>query len=131
MLSRIDEQLKESVPLCEPPDTLHKSIMVAIRSAGPEAAPARHAPFRWAAAIGCAIMLLGSAGVYVGTRQSPASPVSASTGPAMAAPETALSVGDRLSRAAPAAIVAPMERELELINRDIESTRQLLLASLP
>jgi hypothetical protein len=135
----LHERLKRSAPQSAPPAGLHESIMAVVRSAVP-CQPGAHRSvqqlrqshrlrFLIAASAACAVLLLGPVGVYLATRES--TPPSSAGQPVLAAAESALAVSDRLSRAAPLALVSPMERELELIGRDIESTRQLLLASLP
>ncbi len=49
----------------------------------------------------------------------------------MAAATTALEMGGQAARAAPAAVVTPLAEELARVNRDLDSTAQFLLASLP
>ncbi len=131
MSTWIDRQLKNSVPTCHPPETLHTSIMAAVRTSRVEGRATHRLPLKWAGAAACLLLLLIGAGLFLAGRETVPASAAGGAGPALAAADTALSVSDRLSRAGPAAIVSPVERELEFINRDLESTGNLLLASLP
>ncbi len=131
MLPSIEQQLKASVPRCAPPADLHNSIMLALRSARTEPPLGKTVRLGWAAAAASSLALLTLVGVLLATREGAPRLEPATNEPALGVADTALSVGDQLSRSAPAAIVAPMERELAFIDRDLESARQVLLASLP
>jgi len=126
LCAALDRALKQSPPEPGAPPSLHSSILAAVRAA---ARPGL-AALRWAPAAGLGLCLaLILAGAWW-PRHRPAQP----PGPiaqALAAPSAALDLGGQMTRAMPAAVLAPLSEELDRLNRDLDHTAQFLLANLP
>ena len=128
--------LNRSHPKVEVPPSLHASIMRAIRVSSPTSARKevptargkKHLPqnlWWWLAVPSTALLALAvwSIGQRGGWDNSPATPLY----PAVAA----LKAGAKITRDMPIIAVAPLTEELERLDQDLESARQLLAASLP
>ena len=121
--------LKQNVPRADAPPSLHSSIMSAVRAAERPAVGSKREPawLRWVpwsvatvlAVIAVWYVALGPARVVGKEVQS------------LAVARTALEMGGQVTRAVPAAVVTPLADELARVNRDLDSTAQFLLASLP
>lgn len=124
----LDRALKETAPRAEAPDSLHQSIMKAVRAANrPAAAPRQPSVVRWVPVPVFAVMLVL---VAVWVLQSPVRTPVQNAQP-LAAAASVLQLGDQMVRTMPTAVVAPLSDELERLNRDLDKTAQFLLASLP
>jgi hypothetical protein len=128
-ITALDRALKQSVPKPNAPPTLHSSIMRAVRAAerpavesGRELAFLRRVPW----SVVAVMVVIAVWYVSHGPERLPARDAQS-----LAAATTALEMGGRVARAAPAAVVTPLADELARVNRDLDSTAQFLLASLP
>ncbi len=128
-MTALDRALKQTVPRPEAPPSLHSSIMSAVRAAecravesGRERTVLRWLP--WSIAAVAVVIALG----YVSHDPEH---LPARDAQSLAVATTALEMGGRVARAAPAAVVTPLADELAKVNRDLNSTAQFLLASLP
>jgi hypothetical protein len=128
-LTALDRALKQTVPKPDAPPSLHSSIMRAVRAAEhPAAEPGRELTFvrwvPWSVAAVAAVIAVWY--VSHGPERLPARDAQS-----LAVATTALEMGGQVTRAAPAAVVTPLADELARVNRDLDSTAQFLLASLP
>ena len=124
----LDHALRQTAPKPEAPASLHYSIMQAVRTADrPAAATREPSILRWAPlpVLGVTVLLAACWFLYIPGRQSAHPPQS------LAAATAALELGGQITRTVPSAVVAPLSDELERLNRDLDSTAQFLLASLP
>jgi hypothetical protein len=127
-MTELERALKETAPKPQPPPTLHRSIMVAVRSAErPAPAPHVYGFLQWfpgSALVALALLIAWH--VQRGqVRQS------APDAQSLATATTALEMGGQMAQAMPSAVVAPLAAELESVSRDLDNTAQFLLASLP
>jgi hypothetical protein len=127
-MTALDRALKHTVPSPEPPPSLHRSIMEAVRAAN-RLAPARRelAVLRWLTAPALAVVVL--LGIWWATRGPVTPPVQDK--PSLVVATTALDLGGEMARAVPSAVISPLANELERLNRDLNDTAEFLLASLP
>ena len=123
--------LKKPSPAAPMPPTLHSSIMKAVRASGrPDPARPRQAALHWlpAPALAASVLL----GVWwTINRSGTLSPPNGGSQPTLAAAPTVVEAGDQMTRALPSAVIAPMTDELDRMSRDLDSTAQFLLASVP
>jgi hypothetical protein len=128
----LDRALRDQPPLPSAPDTLHQSIMRAVRASSHEAQPPRRAGIIWisfasaaAAAVAICIWLIAHP-----TPQSP--PAIASQGAqTLAAAQRAWDMSKEVSRTMPAAVVGPLSNELASVDQDVRDTTKFILATLP
>ena len=124
----LDAALKEAPPRVQAPDSLHSSIMRAVRAADRSAA-ARPQPalMRWLPVPAmAALLLLGALWFLHSLVRTPVQDTQS-----LAATASALQFGNQMVKTMPAAVVAPLSDELNRLNRDLDNTAQFLLASLP
>ena len=126
--SKLDQALKETAPKRQAPPSLHRSIMVAVRSAErPAPAPHVYGFLQWfpgSALVALALLIAWH--VQRGQVRQPAPDAQS-----LATATTALEMGGQMAQAMPSAVVAPLAIELERVSRDLDNTAQFLLASLP
>jgi len=128
----LDRALRSQLPKPEASASLHASIMGAVRAA--RRAPAAESQPgwpRWIPVSGLALLVV--LGVSLAIRFSPNA--GSQAGPAdshtFAAAGSALELGGSLMREAPAAAISPLSDEMARLDRDLASTEQFLLATLP
>jgi hypothetical protein len=127
-MTALDRALKEIAPKLQPPRSLHRSIMQAVRATEQRPSVSPGLSFlKWLPAP--ALVALALLVVWHAQR----SPVrsSAPNPQSLAAATTALEIGGQMAQAMPSAMVAPLADELARLNRDLNNTAQFLLASLP
>ncbi len=127
-LAALDSALRTTVPKAEAPALLHDSIMRAVQEAErPGGAQREPAVLRWllAPAVAVAALLV----VWLVAR-GPVGP-SAPKPQSLSTAANALELGGQVVQAVPSAVVSPLSDELQRLNRDLNSTAQFLLASLP
>jgi hypothetical protein len=108
-----------------PPDpSLHDSIMRAVRASRRE--QPRRAPLAAWLIPSSALSALALAGVWVAFHHR------APTGaPSLDTPAIVLEMSESMPGAMPSAVLAPLSNEWARVDRDIQNTTQILLASLP
>jgi hypothetical protein len=123
-----DRTLKRTAPKPKGPASLHRSIMQSVRASDrPAAAWREPGILRWAPVpVFALIAILGVWWVLQSAVEQPAQNTQS-----LAAVTTALEMGGQVARTVPTAVVSPLSDELERLNRDLDSTAQFLLASLP
>jgi hypothetical protein len=128
-MAALDRALKQTVPKPDTPPSLHSSIMRAVRVAErPAAETGRELTLlRWLPASVVAVLVVMVAWyVARGPARLPMQDAQS-----LAVATTALEMGGQVAQAVPSAVVTPLSDELEKVNRDLNSTAQFLLASLP
>ena len=128
-MTALDRALKQSVPKPDAPPSLHSSIMRAVRAAErPAGVSERELTFlRWVPwSVAAVVAVIAMWYVSQGPDRLPGRDAQS-----LAAATTALEMGGQVARAAPAAGGTPLADELARVNRDLDSTAQFLLASLP
>jgi hypothetical protein len=130
----LDQVLRRTVRRPEMPSDLHNSIMGAVRSAAATKSlqrPALVPLVRWLSVpAAAAVALLGSWLLWRG----PLHPGRISASGQVATLNQAaalLEAGDQMKREMPAAMMAPLSNEWTRIQRDVDSTEQFLVASVP
>jgi hypothetical protein len=127
---RLDERLRAARPAEVPAPQLHGAILRAVRAAGRERPPVPIPIWRWAAAGGVALVILGAAWMVVNrTSNRPVSVASQTAVVPMLA--TALDQGRALAGKAPEAALAPLSGEMELLHRDLAAAFNAVVASMP
>jgi hypothetical protein len=127
-MAALDRTLKETAPKMPALPAIHRSIMRAVQAAEHPAAAQRVPTFlRWLAAPAVALVALL---VMWQAVRGPLSPPAHET-QSLAVAASALEMGGQVARAVPSAVVGPLSVELDRLNRDLDSTAQFLLASLP
>ncbi len=128
----LDQALKNSRPELEAPVSLHAAIMRAVQAAEPE--PAFDWQKIWPRLIPTAaialLVLLGIFGAEHFYHPTTAVPQPAES-PIFTAASSALETGGALVRAVPRAALSPLNEEIRRLNRDLDGTKKLILASLP
>lgn len=122
----LEHALRDAPREFEVPPMLHGSIMRSLRAAqGPAGTRTVFPAWRWApvsalaALVLAGILLRGRLPASV-ERQQPLTPVA-----------SILETGGELSRAVPAAVVAPLTDEWARLRLDLDNTAQFLVANLP
>ncbi len=124
----LDQALKQTVPKPEAPASLHHSIMQAVPGTSRLAATEPRLTFlHWAPLP--ALVLIMLLGAWWFLHRPPTQP--APSAQTLAAAATALELGGQIPETVPPVVVAPLSDELERLHRDLDSTAQFLLASLP
>lgn len=126
----VDDALRKSKPELKTTAGLHSSIMRAVRGQAEVSRQPRIVPWlRWLAAPAATALVL--AGVWLvihpaaGPEPRPASPE------LLGAPAVALELPHQIARTVPAEMLAPLSEELDRVNRDLDRTKEFLIASLP
>jgi len=120
----LDRRLKSAQPAQTVPDGLHDSVMRAVRSAS-RACERQSAPkvLRWLPVPALALLIVG--GIWwMLNRSQPESQSLATAG-------AALERSHQLTQQAPAAVLAPLSKEMESLNRDFRNAVEFLVASVP
>ncbi len=125
-MGALDGTLKDTRPESGGPPALHGSIMRALRGAERLAAPQRQ-PMMPRLLPVSAVGLLALAAACWALH----GPVTSPEPQPLDTAGQALEMANEVTRAMPSAMVAPMTKELEGLNRDLNNTAQFLLASLP
>ena len=128
-MTALDRALKQTVPKPDAPPSLHSAIMRAVRAAErPAVESERELNFlRWVPwSVAAVVAVIAVWYVSHGPERLPARDAQS-----LAVATTALEMGGQVARGAPAAVVNPLADELAKVNRDLDSTAQFLLASLP
>ena len=128
-LKALDQALQAGAPVCpEMPRSLHYSIMNAIRATEASITP-RPAGMGlvWVAAPALALLVVLSTVWLASHQESPPVPASESVNAAL----SSLQRGGDIARTMPSIVLAPMARELDSVNQDVEQTANFLMASLP
>lgn len=128
-MTALDRALKQTAPKPQAPPSLHGSIMRAVRAAEHPVAEARGGLtfLRWLPVPVVAVLALLV--VWHVTRGPVRVPMQDTQSLTVAT--TALEMGSQMAHAMPSAVVSPLADELEKVNRDLNSTAQFILASLP
>jgi len=122
-LAAIDSALKTTPPRPELPAFLHEGIMGAVEASRARPAPAvpsfRLVP--WLAAPALALLVFAGAWwVRDRVRSTALQPATA-----------ALNLGSKMPETIATSAIAPLSDELDRLNRDLDQTKEFLLASLP
>jgi hypothetical protein len=128
-MTALDRGLKQTVPSPHAPPSLHGSIMRAVRTAERPAAESRRELvfLRWLPwSVAAVLVVMAVWYVARGPERLPARDAQS-----LAVATSAFEMGGQVARAVPTAVVSPLADELEKVNRDLNSTAQFLLASLP
>jgi len=128
-MTELDRALKQTAPRPQAPPSLHGSIMRAVRAVEPPVAEARRGLtfLRWLPVPVVAVLaLLVVWQVARGPLRVPVQDTQSLT-----VATTALEMGSQMAHVMPSAVVSPLADELEKVNRDLDSTAQFILASLP
>src|ERR1019366_5505477 len=125
----LDSELKQSVPKHEAPRSLHGSIMRAVKGAERPAVGVRRELIilPWLSASAVAVLALL---VVWYAAHGPARPAARDV-QSFDAATIALEMGSQVAQAVPSAVVNPLADELARVNRDLDSTAQVLLGRLP
>jgi hypothetical protein len=116
-------QTLRNVPPSGPP--LHDSIMRAVRNAARPAQPRRAPVLSWLAASG-AVAALAVVGLYLTFFRLKPPATQALDGPVMV-----LEMSENMSATMPSFVMSPLSNEWARVDHDLQSTTQVLLASLP
>lgn len=122
-IQELDQQFRNARPVGDVPESLHHSIMCKVRNSG---RPEQRAPMllvRWLAGATVAALLVAAV-LFNWSRPQP----DAQT---LAAASAALSETHQMAQNAPAAVLSPLEREMEMLNRDLRNAMAFLAASVP
>ena len=132
----LDAHLRQSVPLPSTPPDLHDSVMRAVRHAArPAPANLRRPTYGIRLALP-ALALIAVAGLAwwfgprppsreLGQEQLPRTLMLAT------ASRSTLQAGKRVAQEGPAAMLAPLEREMALLQSDVRKAAQFAIATLP
>jgi negative regulator of sigma E activity len=124
----IGDTLRRSKPVLKTPAGLHSSIMNAVRSEAEEPRQAQIIPWlRWLAAPAATALVLAGVWLLIRPERGPESAPPTS----LAAATTALELPHTIARDVPAQVLAPLSDEMDRVNRDLDRTREFLIASLP
>jgi hypothetical protein len=125
----VDRALRNPPVVPSPDETLHRSIMRAVRVHAAEPAPSR-LPMKWGLAAAFGAVAVGC--VWLAVR-SPAPRWSAEPSEAQKkeAVQVVMEIGGELSRPVPVAVVAPLSNEWASVDHDIRNTTRFILAALP
>jgi len=107
---------------------LHDSIMRAVRASGRREQPRRAPASFWLTAFPALAAVAAMAGVCVWLAQHRAAPTG---GPSLAGPGLVLEMSEQMPNAMSSAMLAPLTNEWALVDRDLQDTTQILLASIP
>ena len=139
-LRALDERLRQSRPEPVAPEHLHGAVMRAVRAEAKrppiQLRPPWLAGLAWRPVSACgALAVAGLAWWFVprgaappGDARRPAVTVAAT---ALATAGTTLNAGEKAAARAPAAALAPLEREMAFLQSDFRQAAQLAMASLP
>ena len=111
-----------------PGPPLHDSIMRAVRASARRGQPRRAPVSFWLTASSSAAAVAAVAGVCVWLAFHRAAP---SAGPSLNGPALVLEMSEQIPNAMPLAMLAPLTNELARVDRDLQDTTQILLASFP
>jgi hypothetical protein len=114
----------------EAPASLHAAIMRAVRQSEQRPAASPVAFLRWAAPSALAVAAL-SLGLWWYLQPASLPPNAQPASSAYAAVSDAFNVGNQFTRKMPALVTSPLSSELDRMNRDVDKTAELLLASFP
>ena len=134
-LHHLDHQLKNARPADAAPDDLHAAIMRRVRNAArdQENRPTRRViNWRWLTAPGLAVLV--GLGLWLAMpEKKSATPalVSSESARSLAAAAATLEMTRAVVQNAPAAALAPMEKEITLLRSDARRAMDLVFASLP
>lgn len=125
-MKQLGEALKKS-PQPKAPETLHASILRAVRTSSQQNQPSRaNFGLRWAVVSLCALVAIIGTGLLIQTSRM-STQESHVTGLATIVFET----GNTTVNAMETSMVSPLMKELENIHLDVDKTRDAVLASLP
>lgn len=114
-----------------PADTeLHDSIMSAVHASKREAGHALRACPTWQAlTASCTVAAMAAVCLWIVHFQStPSLPLPK---PSLDTPLTVLEMSESMPATMPSMVTAPLSTELERVNNDVQTTKQILLASFP
>jgi|ERR1017187_1129445 hypothetical protein len=138
--STLDHALKNQLPKPGASAPLHASIMRAVRAAGPTPVAENQRLWPgWISVSSLATVVILSVFLAIQFFDHPeskveradSSKVERADSPPLTAASSALELGGRLAREAPAAALSPLSDEMQRLDRDLFNTGQFLLASLP
>jgi hypothetical protein len=120
----LDRRLKSAKPGQQVPSGLHASVMQAVLGASrireQQSAPAI---LRWLPAPALALLVVAGAWWTLSRPETEPQPLVTAA--------AALEQGHQLTQQAPAAVLAPLSKEMEKLNRDLLNAVELLVASVP
>jgi hypothetical protein len=122
-ISELDSALRKS-SAAEAPDTVHRSIMRAVRTVerAERPAQARAGSVRWLPASALALCVVCALWWF---SHWPAANRS------LPSPGPALEVAEQMAQSLPAQVMDPLQEELRRVNHDVDDTTRFLLASVP
>jgi hypothetical protein len=129
-MANLDRALRVQPPTLNAPDTLHQSIMRAVRANSQEKAAPRATGIIWISSAATAATAICIWLVAHPTPQSPP-PTASQSEQTMAAAQRAWDMSKEVSRAMPAAVVGPLSNELASVDQDVRDTTKFILATLP
>jgi hypothetical protein len=120
----LDRRLKAARPRQQVPPGLHAAVMCAVRSAaGTQELESGPTLLRWLPAPALALLVVG--GLWWALNRSEPEPQPLTTA------ADALERSHQLTQQAPAAVLAPLSKEMESLNRDFRNAVEFLVASVP
>jgi hypothetical protein len=128
----LERAFKKQLPAVKTSAELHASIMRAVRAAA--RAPYAEAQPGWPQRIpASALALLILLGIFLTAEHSrnPRTNNQPMVSPTLADSRSALELGSNLVRAGTTAVMSPMANELQCLDRDLNNTKEFLVASLP
>lgn len=134
-LANLENQLKISQPAAPVvPAGMHSSIMRAVRAAAHEQAPQPRRQLNWSWLPAPAFALVLFLGILWSVQRTSVSPVRSGVpnqGNLTAVATSTLNLSQEVVRQVPNAAVAPLEKELVLLQSDLKRAAQFAMASIP
>jgi hypothetical protein len=127
----LDCGLKGGPPLAAVIPSLHDSIMEAVRTERKLPSKEKTHRFQWVRWLPAPALAAVIAGGILWNTRPQGQPPSAATAELSGAISATFDLSDEMARSMPSVIIAPLTKELQLMNQDLESTAEFLLASLP
>jgi hypothetical protein len=129
-MTNVDHSLRVQPPAPNAPDTLHQSIMRAVRLSGEEKTEPRATGIIWISSTAVAAAAIC---IWIIARPTPQSPppIASQDAETLAAAQRAWDMSKEVSRTMPAAVVGPLSNELASVDQDVRDTTKFILATLP
>jgi hypothetical protein len=131
-MANLDRALRDQPMPPSAPDTLHQSIMRAVRASSHETHASRRTSMIWISSTSAAAAAIAIC-IWIIARPAPQSPpqIASQGEQTLAAAQRAWDVSKEVSRTMPAAVVGPLSNELASVDQDVRNTTKFILATLP